>query len=60
MAQDWTRLKKTLWKAEATAWEWRAASILLAVNGIDNALEYVHALGKKRRPRQLALKLEEQ
>ena len=39
-------LFKALKKAQANAWEQRAAFILLNVNGIDNALEYVSGLSK--------------
>ena len=44
MKQDKTLLKKALKKAQANEWQQRAAFILLNVNGIDNALEYVLGL----------------
>ena len=59
--RDKTRLRKALREAGATAWQWRAASILLAVNGIDNALEYAKGLPKINqaqedpKPKQLRL-----
>lgn len=41
-------LNKALKKAQANEWQQRAAFILLNVNGIDNALEYVLGLKEKK------------
>lgn len=52
MKRNKTTLKKALKKVPANGWQQRAAFILLHVNGIDNALEYVSGL--KREYNQLA------
>ena len=50
--KDKTTLKNALKKARATQWEQRAALILFAINGIDNAIAYADGL---RIPRQQKL-----
>ena len=62
MRVDKRRLVRALREVGASGWHWRAAGILLAVNGIRNALEYVYGLqerGLTERSYQPMLPLEE-
>ena len=58
MRRDKQRLIKELRKARLTFWHWRAAAILLSVNGIDNALEYVRGVQLKQQPLLPGLELQ--
>ena len=47
--RDKTQLKKALNKvSNLTSFELTAAKILLMINGIENALEYVEAIKKRK------------
>lgn len=56
-AADVRRLCQALRVAKATDLQLRMAAILLAVNGIDNALEFVH--GQQAQPAQPTLFLDD-
>ena len=52
--QDKKKLMKALEGMKATPVQWKMAAILLNVNGIDNAMDFVDKI-KPKAPEQLSL-----
>ena len=59
MNRDERRLVRELKAAKVGGWHARAAMILLRVNSIENASEYVKGIQKRMYPRQLELPIKE-